>query len=208
MVRSTETREESERDQSPGEQEVGVGGNLPGDFGEVTAAGSMNEAQRTDEIINYEIGSTLTETVSEPGAIERVSVAVLVDGMYEEDANGELTFTPRDQAELDRLEELVRAAVGFDAERGDTVSVDSLQFVEIAQPIGEPVGSSFTADAELTGHPPRGVRVGHCCSGACTWVPTGSEIAGSTHGCSAFRGAASARNGQCTGRPAADRQPR
>lgn len=145
VVRSTETREESERDQSPGEQEVGVGGNLPGDFGEVTAAGSMNEAQRTDEIINYEIGSTLTETVSEPGAIERVSVAVLVDGMYEEDANGELTFTPRDQAELDRLEELVRAAVGFDAERGDTVSVDSLQFVEIAQPIGEPVGSSFTA---------------------------------------------------------------
>jgi flagellar M-ring protein FliF len=145
VVRSTETREESERDQRPGEQEVGVGGNLPGDFGEPAGPGALNETQRTDEIVNYEIGSTLTETVSEPGAIERVSVAVLVDGIYAEDANGELTFTPRDEAELARLEQLVKAAVGFDAERGDTVSVDSLQFVEISQQIGEPVGASFTA---------------------------------------------------------------
>jgi flagellar M-ring protein FliF len=145
VVRSTETREESGRDQSPAPEEIGVGGNLPGEFGETEGAGSVNETQRTDEIVNYEIGSTTTETVSEPGAIERISVAVLVDGVYTEDANGVMAYQPRDAAEIARLEELVKAAVGFDEERGDTVSVDSLQFVDIVQPVGEPVGTSVTA---------------------------------------------------------------
>ncbi|MCU4654320.1 flagellar basal-body MS-ring/collar protein FliF [Roseibacterium sp. SDUM158016] len=145
VVRSTETREESGRDQRPGSQEVGVGSNLPDDFGGTAATGELNETQRTDEIVNYEIGSTLTEMVSEPGAIERISVAVLVDGIYTEDAAGELVFVPRDEAELNRLEELVRAAVGFNAQRGDTVSVESLQFVDIVQTVGDPVGSSFSS---------------------------------------------------------------
>jgi len=144
VVRSTETREESGRDQSPGSQEVGVGGNLPDDFGEPVASDTLNETQRTDEIVNYEIGSTLTEMVSEPGAIERISVAVLVDGIYTETADGEVTYVPRDEAELSRLEQLVRAAVGYNEQRGDTVSVESLQFVDIVQLVGEPVGSSFT----------------------------------------------------------------
>jgi flagellar M-ring protein FliF len=143
VVRSTETREETARDQQPGAQEVGIAGNLPGDFGEAAPAGAMSESERSDEIVNYEIASTRTETVSEPGAIERISVAVLVDGIYETDADGAVVYTPRDQAELDRLEGLVRAAVGFDTERGDTISVDSLQFVEIASEIGEPVGASI-----------------------------------------------------------------
>jgi flagellar M-ring protein FliF len=144
VVRSTEIREESARDQQPGEQEVGVAGNLPGDFGEPVPAGALNETERTDEIVNYEIGSTRTETVSEPGALERISVAVLVDGVYSETETGEVVFTPRDQAELDRLSELVKAAVGFNAARGDTVSVDSLQFVEVAADIGAPAGSTLT----------------------------------------------------------------
>lgn len=143
VVRSTETREETARDQQPGAREVGIAGNLPGDFGEAAPAGAMSESERSDEIVNYEIASTRTETVSEPGAIERISVAVLVDGIYGTDADGAVVYTPRDQAELDRLEGLVRAAVGFDAERGDTISVDSLQFVEIASEIGEPVGASI-----------------------------------------------------------------
>jgi flagellar M-ring protein FliF len=55
--------------------------------------------------VNYEIGSTTTETVSEPGAIERISVAVLVDGVYTEDADGVMAYQPRDAAEIARLEE-------------------------------------------------------------------------------------------------------
>ncbi len=144
VVRSTETREQTSRDQQAASQEVGVSGNLPSPFGDdAGGSGSVNESQNVDEIINFEIGSTMTETVTEPGTVERVSVAALVDGSYVTDDDGNVTFTPRDPAELERLGELIRASIGFDAERGDTVSVDSLQFVEIARDVDEMAGSSF-----------------------------------------------------------------
>ena len=142
VVRSTETREESSRDQSAASGAVGVDSNLPAPFGDAGgAAGGSTETESINEVVNYEIANTLTETVSEPGAILRVSVAALVDGAYETDANGDVVFTPRDAAELERLGELIRAAIGFDAERGDTVSVDSLQFVDITTEAGAPAAS-------------------------------------------------------------------
>ena len=146
VVRSTETREQTSRDQQPASQEVGVAGNLPSPFGEDGAAGtgSVNESQNIDEIVNFEIGSTLTETVSEPGAVERVSVAALVDGSYVTDDDGRVSFVPRDTEELERLAELIRASIGFDPARGDMVSVDSLQFVEIERDAGGPIGASWS----------------------------------------------------------------
>ncbi len=146
VVRSTETREQTSRDQQAVSQEVGVAGNLPSPFGEEGAAGSgsVNETQNTDEIVNFEIGSTLTETVSEPGAVERVSVAALVDGSYVTDDEGNVTFVPRDSEELERLAELIRASIGFDAARGDLVSVDSLQFLEIERDVDGPIGTSWS----------------------------------------------------------------
>lgn len=147
VVRSTETREQTSRDQQALSQEVGVAGNLPSPFGEEGAAGSgsVNETQNTDEIVNFEIGSTLTETVSEPGAVERVSVAALVDGSYVTDDEGNVTFVPRDTEELERLAELIRASIGFDAARGDLVSVDSLQFLEIERDVDGPIGTSWSS---------------------------------------------------------------
>ena len=144
VVRSTETREQTSRDQQAASQEVGVSGNLPSPFGDdAGGSGSVNESQNVDEIINFEIGSTMTETVTEPGSVERVTVAALVDGSYATDDDGNVTFTPREAEELERLAELIRASIGFNAERGDTVSVDSLQFVEIVQDVDGMVGSSF-----------------------------------------------------------------
>ena len=145
VVRSTESREQSSRDQQASASEVGVGTNLPSPFdgGSETDGGRVNETRSVDEIVNYEIANTRVETVSEPGQIERLSVAALVDGLYQTDADGNVTYTPRDEAELTRLAELIRAAIGFDAERGDAVSVDSLQFVEIVQDIDGPVESSM-----------------------------------------------------------------
>ena len=147
VIRSTETREQSSRDQQAASQEVGVAGNLPSPFGNDGGAGggTVNETQNINEIVNFEIGSTLTETVSEPGAVQRVSVAALVDGSYVADEEGDVTFVPRSPEELERLAELIRASIGFDAERGDQVSVDSLQFVEIAREVEGPLGASLSS---------------------------------------------------------------
>ncbi len=144
VVRSTETREQTSRDQQPGGPEVGTAGNLPPfDAGVVAGSGAVAESQVTGETINYEIASTLTETVAEPGAIQRISVAALVDGVYSEGEDEALVYAERDEAELERLAQLIRAAIGFDAARGDMVSVDSLQFVTVSHELDGPVGGGF-----------------------------------------------------------------
>jgi len=99
------------------------------------AAGSSSQAQelqnRTEETINYEIARTTRKTVIPGGTIKRLSVAVIVDGKYEERTEGDKTikaFIPRSEAEVTRLENLVRHAIGSDEDRGDTVAVSSFQF--------------------------------------------------------------------------------
>jgi flagellar M-ring protein FliF len=99
------------------------------------AEGGASQAQelqdRTEETINYEIARTTRKTIIPGGTIKRLSVAVIVDGNYEVRAEGEKTikaYIPRAEAELTRLENLVRHAIGSDEERGDTVAVSSFQF--------------------------------------------------------------------------------
>lgn len=88
---------------------------------------------RNGETVNYEISSTRSERVREPGQVERLTVAVAVDGTT--DAKG--TYHPRSQAELDRIAELVRSAVGFDAKRGDEITVETMQFAPPEQIVTE-----------------------------------------------------------------------
>ncbi len=78
---------------------------------------------------NYELDRTLQHTRQPAGRIKRVSVAVLVDHVPRPGANGKVTDQPLSAAELTRVEALVRQAVGFNAERGDTVSVMNARFV-------------------------------------------------------------------------------
>lgn len=141
VVRSTETRQEENQDREGTQQEVGVGNNLPPELGgDVNGEQSASTSTRTDEIVNYEIGSTQSETVREPGSVERISVAVLVNGIYNVAANGETVYEERSPEELERLAALVRSAVGYDEARGDLVSVDSLRFMDYSMDVGAPIG--------------------------------------------------------------------
>ena len=144
VVRSTETREESREDQRIARGEVGVIDDLPGALGDVAQPPSnSNRTNSTSEIVNYEIGSTESETVREPGEIVRVSVAVLVNGIYNVADDGTVSYEERPAEELARLEQLVRSAIGYDEARADSVSVDSLRFMDYSMDVGEPVGRSL-----------------------------------------------------------------
>lgn len=144
VVRSTETREETREDRNSTGDDIGVANNLPAELADAGLGPlSTNSSARTDEIINYEIGSTQSETVREPGEVMRLSVAVLVNGIYEVADNGSVTYVERPAEELERLAQLVRAAIGFDAARGDTVSVDSLRFIDYSLDVGAPLGMSI-----------------------------------------------------------------
>ncbi len=87
---------------------------------------------------NYELDRTLQHTRQPPGRVNRVSVAVLVDHVPRAGANGKQTDQPLSAAELTRVEALVKQAVGFNAERGDTVSVMNAPFVRESVPVEAP----------------------------------------------------------------------
>ncbi|MEM1285199.1 MAG: flagellar basal-body MS-ring/collar protein FliF [Pseudomonadota bacterium] len=128
VVRSTQSREEigSTNDTTAGE--VTVGNELPGADAGAAAGGIQEAREATEELINFEISSTSrTETV-EVGRLQRLSVAVLVDGIYTQDENGVPVYEPRTQEQIDQIAALVRSAVGFDQTRGDVVEVVNLQF--------------------------------------------------------------------------------
>jgi flagellar M-ring protein FliF len=74
------------------------------------------------------------QTVRQAGAIRRISVAVLVDGISSEGPDGEAVWEARSGEELTALRELVSAAIGFDEARGDIVTVESMAFQPDATP--------------------------------------------------------------------------
>ena len=144
VVRSSETTEDIEEsnEQNPGN--VSVENNLPENLAQDDggAGGSSSTSQSTSEVLNYEIGNTRSETIKEPGDVERVSVAVLVNGIYNRQDNGEVEYQQRDPEEMERLTNLVKSAIGFDEGRGDTVSVDSLRFMDYSMEVGDPITPS------------------------------------------------------------------
>jgi flagellar M-ring protein FliF len=73
--------------------------------------------------------------------LNRVSVAVLVDGNYTKNDKGEPVYQPREKDEIDHIAALVRSSIGFDQKRGDQVEVVNLRFAEVAgAAIPEPTG--------------------------------------------------------------------
>ena len=100
-----------------------------------------DQSRKSEEIVNYEISKTTKTEVIEGGRINRISVAVLVDGTYGKDDKGDVTYQPRSKEDLDQIGTLVRSAIGFDQKRGDQVQVVNLRFAETpAISIGEPTG--------------------------------------------------------------------
>ncbi len=114
-----------------------------------TTASSRGGASSTmeDQVKNYDVSRTTTTTVARVPRLQRISVAVLVDGL-----NGQ----PRPDAELQRLGELAKRAVGFDADRGDTFDISSAPFARSEE--------SGAGAAPVPAAPPRNVAV---------WAATG-----------------------------------
>ncbi len=128
VVRSTQVLEEdessSERD---GADAVTVANALPNQnvTGE-DAARSASNNRRTEETVNFEISRTVRTLVREGGAVRRLSVAVLVNGTL----GAEGAYQPRAEAEMEQYVALVKSAIGYDAERGDSIEVVNLRFAE------------------------------------------------------------------------------
>lgn len=145
VARSTQTVQENENSSENDDQDtVTVQNNLPET--EATAAGTgtsaASQVSRTEETVNFEITKTIRNRVKETGQIKRLSVAVLVDGKYIENEDGDKVWQPRAADELAQLETLVKSAVGFNEQRGDSVEIVNMQFVKL-EPLEFDDGSLF-----------------------------------------------------------------
>lgn len=115
--------------------DVTVASNLPdGDAGSGNGA-SSNESSESRTLTNYEVSQTERQLVRAPGAVKRLTVAVLVNDVTTVAADGSISSAPRSNEELASLEELVASAVGLDLDRGDIITLKSMAFEPIV-PIG------------------------------------------------------------------------
>jgi flagellar M-ring protein FliF len=136
VLRSSQTREESSGSADTKDGQVSVGNELPNapqrpNDPNATTTTTREQTKKSEEIVNYEISRSTKTEVTEGGRVNRVSVAVLVDGIYGKNDKGEAVYQPRDKDELDRIAALVRSAIGFDQKRGDQVEVVNLRFAEV-----------------------------------------------------------------------------
>ncbi len=145
VARSTQSTTEKNESNEPstgagGNDAVSVANNLPTSDGAGTApvtpapsSTPTSRQNRTEETTNFEISRTTQSQVRTPGAIKRISVAVLVDGTYAMEGEGEEAaevYKPRSEQELSQYAALVRSAVGYDGNRGDVVEVANMQFAK------------------------------------------------------------------------------
>lgn len=148
VVRSTQVSEESNTErESAANDTVSVENQLPGVGGDLLLdEGPSLESNRIEEVTNFEISRTVRSTVREVGEIQRMSVAVLVDGKYiDGPEEGQQTYEPRTEQEIQQITALVRSASGFDESRGDTIEVINMQFADVV------VDAPYTDDRFLFG---------------------------------------------------------
>ncbi|MER3352548.1 MAG: flagellar basal-body MS-ring/collar protein FliF [Hoeflea sp. D1-CHI-28] len=140
VVRSTENNTESQSGTEGGN--VGVENNIPAALLD-GQEGASTRRSISGETVTYEIGNTRREIVKEAGEIKRLSVAVLINGIYSVEGS-DVTYSERTEEELQRLEGLIKSAVGFDEQRGDSVSVDSMRFMDYSMEVGDPITLSMS----------------------------------------------------------------
>lgn len=124
---TSELEESSERDLK---DDVSAANNLPN--AEAGQAGTLanRRLERTDATTNFEISKEISNHIRETGTVNKLSIAVLVDGFYTTGEDGTQNYQPRTEEELAQMELLVKSAVGFDAQRGDVVEVVNMAFYD------------------------------------------------------------------------------
>jgi len=105
--------------------------NLPG-AEEAGQVGFKQDVKKEIKTTNFEVPRTVRNIKEGAGSLERLSVAVVVDGVTQtvtkDDGTTETKYVPRSAEELQKYEALVKNAIGFNAARGDSVKIENIQF--------------------------------------------------------------------------------
>lgn len=128
VVRSEELKNQYAGTDKETQGAAGTPSNLPTGRGGPDAVPGQGTKGSGTVVRNYEIGRNQTERIYSPGNVKKLTVSVVVDGTYKEDKEGNRLFVARQASELKQIENAVKNAVGFDADREDLISVSCMPF--------------------------------------------------------------------------------
>lgn len=145
---STDTTESSNAANDSEAGGVSVASNLPDGDGASGGGASSSNTSETRELVNYEVSETTREILKAPGAVKRLTVAVLVDGIRTTAEDGTVEWAPRPEEELQSLRELVAGAIGYNEARGDVITLKTMEF-EPVPAVGSDPGSGLFNTASI-----------------------------------------------------------
>lgn len=109
----------------------GAASNLPGGAGTAAAQSRNENSKKTETNSTFAVTKTTQKVLEPVGSIQKLSVAVLVDGIYQTAEDGKQNYQPRSAEEIAKIEDIVKKAVGFNKDRGDQVKVENMQFKKV-----------------------------------------------------------------------------
>lgn len=127
MSENTSTETSNGSSGSPGGA-PGAAANLPGASATAGAQARNENSKKVETTATYAVTKTTQKILEPMGTIQKLSVAVLVDGIYQKADDGKETYQPRSAEEIGKIENMVKSAVGFNKDRGDQVKVENMQF--------------------------------------------------------------------------------
>jgi len=96
--------------------------------GNLLTMGTPGKETREESSVQYAINKRIEQIVKGVGNMERISVAVAVDGTYRIGPDGAKEYIPRSQQEIEKLTSMVKQAVGYEESRGDRITVTNIPF--------------------------------------------------------------------------------
>ncbi|HVP97928.1 MAG TPA: flagellar basal-body MS-ring/collar protein FliF [Roseiarcus sp.] len=138
------TKEQQSSQNAAGSQPAGVEANLPKNTANATESKQSNDqTQKREELTNYEISSKSVQTTSAGFAVEKLSVAVLVNRTALTASAGQKPAPEAIPAQVKEIEQLVSSAAGLDKARGDIVTVSVVDFVDSGRDLEPAPGPSI-----------------------------------------------------------------
>jgi flagellar M-ring protein FliF len=152
VLRSRQRTSEESTETDGASNAVSASENLP-DEGGASGDGpqSARQSENTTDNQEFALSRTTTTRVTEAGEIERMSVAVAVDGTVEIAEDGTRSYTPRSEEEMAQITALVRSAMGFtqiEDGRQDSLEVTNIRFARADPELGTPAASGFSLNKD------------------------------------------------------------
>jgi len=138
------TKEQQSSQNAAGEQPAGVEANLPkAKTGGGESKQSNDQTQKREELTNYEVSSKSIETTSAGFAVEKLSVAVLINRAALAASAGDKPSPEAVANQVHEIEQLVASAAGLDRQRGDAVKVSVVDFIDSSRDLDPAPGPSL-----------------------------------------------------------------